>query len=95
MGVRAASGYGYRDGMPAHRYVYKKLIGEIPAAKILCHVCDVRECVNPQHMFVGTQSDNIRDMHRKGRGRKAKQKIAANITPKRGAVEFLARFRSS
>lgn len=51
----------------AHRYAYELLVGPIPDGLFLCHRCDVRTCVNPAHMFIGTAKDNTDDMHRKGR----------------------------
>ncbi len=47
----------------------------IPVGKEICHRCDNRRCINPKHLFLGTRSDNIRDMHLKDRGR-AKLKVA-------------------
>jgi hypothetical protein len=35
----------------------------------ICHKCDVRNCINPDHLFIGTQLDNIADMDAKGRRR--------------------------
>jgi hypothetical protein len=49
-----------------HRLIYSLLKEPIPDGKCLCHHCDVRECVNPEHMFVGSQHDNMRDLTRKG-----------------------------
>ena len=51
----------------AHRISYILFIGEIPTGYNICHTCDVKLCVNPLHLFLGTQSDNIRDMIAKGR----------------------------
>jgi hypothetical protein len=66
-------GYGAASGQrchkDAHRLSYSAFKGEIPTGLHVLHKCDVRCCVNPDHLFVGTQSDNMRDMHAKGRGR--------------------------
>lgn len=51
----------------AHRFMYEISIGKIPEGMDVLHVCDTRNCVNPRHFFVGTQTDNNADMYRKGR----------------------------
>ena len=59
-------GYGIlsvgRKPTKAHRFVYEQLRGPIPEGKIICHTCDNRGCVNPDHMYVGTYADNNRDI---------------------------------
>lgn len=54
-----------RGCIPAHRLAWVLAGNEIPDG--LCHHCDNRACVNPDHMFLGTQGDNLRDMVTKGR----------------------------
>lgn len=56
--------------MPAHRFAYE-LATESPAPKdkVICHKCDNSLCVNADHLFIGTQIDNIADMDAKGRRR--------------------------
>ena len=68
-------GYGRAyDGntqMGAHR-LSVIIDGRDPSGKYVCHTCDNPKCVNPTHLFLGTQQDNLNDMKSKGRknGRK-------------------------
>jgi hypothetical protein len=51
----------------AHRISYKIFIGFLPDNLNVCHKCDNPKCVNPFHLFKGTQYDNVIDMYKKGR----------------------------
>lgn len=61
--------YGGRMAM-AHRLAWINRFGDIPDGMLVLHKCDNRKCVNPEHLFIGTQEDNMKDMKSKGRGRK-------------------------
>ncbi len=50
-----------------NRIVFEMFCGEIPKGAHICHRCDNPRCVNPEHLFAGTVSDNMRDMVAKGR----------------------------
>lgn len=55
--------------IPAHRMAYEIYVGAIPDGLIVCHKCDNKECVRPNHLFLGTNKDNSIDMMKKGRGK--------------------------
>lgn len=46
----------------AHRVSYELHKGPIPASRYICHRCNNTLCVNPDHLYAGTQKDNVRDM---------------------------------
>lgn len=58
---------GKRQILTAHRLAYQLLVGPIENGKMILHKCDVRACCNPQHLYVGDQFDNMRDMWSRGR----------------------------
>jgi HNH endonuclease len=53
----------------AHRYMWLRAFGEIPKGLCVLHKCDNPPCINPKHLFLGTQLDNIEDMVVKRRQR--------------------------
>lgn len=85
-----ATGYGrfHLEGKAtsAHRAAYRLFVGPIPNGKNVCHKCDVRGCVRPSHLFVGSQLENIIDMVAKRRHAHGPS-FAARVTPSRARGE--------
>jgi hypothetical protein len=75
-GAQNTGGYG-KMGMGGagagtdlvHRLMWEQHRGPVPPNRWVLHRCDMRACCNPDHLFLGTALDNMRDMHAKGRGR--------------------------
>jgi hypothetical protein len=68
------SGYGifgptHGEVWMAHRYAWTITHGPIPRGMHVCHTCDVKLCVRPDHLFLGTPKANMEDMRAKGRAR--------------------------
>jgi hypothetical protein len=89
--------YAYRniviDGRTkaAHRLAYELEHGPIPKGLVVMHKCDVPGCFNPEHLSVGTQSDNAVDMHNKNRAYKTSGRSPQKQNVK--TVPFLVRMR--
>ena len=71
-------GYGRWGGKRAHRMIWEEFYGVIAAGMMICHHCDNRQCVNPEHLFEGTDKDNVQDMWQKGRGNTGRRWLPAD-----------------
>jgi hypothetical protein len=83
-GAISSHGYGSfivdkKNKMP-HRISYELFKGQIPEGLYVCHSCDNIKCVNPDHLFVGTQKDNMKDCINKKRMPKGEEKYKSKLT---------------
>jgi HNH endonuclease len=77
--------------MRSHRAAWIRAYGAIPSGMCVCHKCDNPQCVNPEHLFLGSHTDNMRDMWAKGRARPHKyERGAKHPRPKAKLTEETA-----
>ena len=78
-----------------HRISYIAYKGPIPAGLHVLHTCDVRCCVNPSHLILGTHDDNMKDMKRKGRASEGDKAIGRRYFGRKLTDEQIAQIRQS
>ncbi|WP_165365573.1 HNH endonuclease [Bacillus albus] len=62
------------------RFIYKECFGEIPDDLMVRHKCDNPKCINPEHLELGTQQDNVNDMVERGRNAKGERNGSAKLS---------------
>jgi hypothetical protein len=67
-----------------HRHAWEKNFGPIPKGFCVCHKCDNPSCVNPDHLFLGTNTDNVKDKVSKGRQSKGKTHAGSIVRGRKG-----------
>src|SRR6185437_15023961 len=77
----------------AHRYAWIRRHGPIPPGLCVLHRCDNPPCVNVEHLFIGTQTDNMADMKRKSRQAKGRRFPQAKLSPE-SVAEIRSRYAS-
>lgn len=92
-GAKNQDGYGWfnigRPSVGAHRVSWRLFRGEIPDGMCVLHKCDRPPCVNPSHLWLGTQTENIADRTRKGRSWHSVGELCGNSKLTNSDAEYI------
>ena len=84
-GSTTVDGYGIigidKRMVRVHRLAYETFVGPIPVGMHVLHKCDTPACCNPNHLFIGTDADNVTDCMKKGRRATPMSKKICKLTP--------------
>lgn len=96
-GATKGNGYGNfrwadREYMTAHKAAYLLFVGSVPDQMDVCHSCDIRYCVNPDHLFIGSRIENMADASGKGRLKRDPSGRRARLRKAQVQVQEVRRF---
>lgn len=80
-GTRRIGGRGSNKNWFAHRLSYRQFVGGLEPHLQINHKCNNKYCINPDHLYQGTQADNMRDVMKDGVARKPKPALQGNLHP--------------
>ena len=80
---KCSDAYGKITNMMRH--IYEQCFGEIPKGMCICHKCDNPKCINIEHLFLGTPTDNMRDRNEKNRQAQGERCFKSKISDKQRA----------
>lgn len=97
LGDKTPKGYGYikQYQTRAHRVYYERYVGPIPEGLWVLHKCDVKDCVTPDHLYLGTHTDNMRDASERGQLWSPARQVAFYANRAKGREKSLATRRAN